>query len=109
MKKQNNGKNMTMKNWNYIFNRKPHWTDIFSTCAIGKFDYGFTCVRVLRLWAYLLLLIPCAVIELFHCLWDGGLREWRFPARPVTKRSGYTGEAGFDGEYDRMTQVWEIK
>ena len=37
-------------------------------------SYAF--VRQMRLWAYVLLFIPAHVLEFFHCLWDGGLREF---------------------------------
>lgn len=44
---------------------------------------GFYLREEVKLWAYLTLFIPMHLLQFIHCLWDGGLKEFRILGRYI--------------------------
>lgn len=45
---------------------------------------GYYLNQEITLWAYLILFIPMHLLQLLHCLWDGGLKEFEISGRKIT-------------------------
>ena len=45
---------------------------------------GYYLNQEVTLWAYLILFIPMHLLQLLHCLWDGGLKEFEISGRLIT-------------------------
>ena len=66
--------------WAFITGRK-NASPLYNYKLI-RTSWGYQVYSELKIWVYLLLFIPCAVLDFFSCLWDGGLTCYRLPERP---------------------------
>lgn len=64
----------------FITNRKT--ASSLYNYELIKTSWGYQTHAELKMWVYLLLFIPCAVLDFFSCLWDGGLKCYRLPEKP---------------------------
>lgn len=83
-----------------MFNANTKKISLDEWTMLGKYNHARPCVRKLCTYAltkvsdekyrrdqfiswpmYVLLFIPCCVIQAVWCLWDGGLKEFEMPPR----------------------------
>ena len=59
-------------------------------------------------WFYLLTFIPIHIFKLLGCMWDGGLKEFKFESRKATCNNvvGLTIDNS-ETEFGRFKEVWE--
>ena len=98
----------------YIFNCKKSNPIERFICNITLTDgtQGGGCFRLVskvKLPYFLLMYLLIAVCQFFYCLWDGGLKDFRFMTnddRIVSNRLEYF-SSNEDSIYQRMLKVWE--
>ena len=76
-------KRITLKDWNYIgtHNAGAKWARPFCVYTLEEVQNGTIKQEVQVGWfGYLLMFIPVHIFKIFWCLWDGGLKEFEWPA-----------------------------
>jgi hypothetical protein len=100
-----NKKRISLKEWTYIgkHNHAAKWyRHICSYTLIKRDEKTFVREQKINLFAYLLIFIPIHLLQVFVCLWDGGLREFIIFKQDLGKDFLNKGTASFD----RAEQIW---
>lgn len=98
-------KKISFKDWTYIgkFNHAAKWCRrICSYILIKRDEKTFIREQKINLFAYLLIFIPLHILQVFVCMWDGGLREFIILKRGLGKDYLTKGQVAFD----RAAQIW---
>ena len=77
---------ITLKQWTEIgkYNGMAKWLQPLCDYRLYKIENNkYKRVQTVSLWLYLLILMPVHIVDLFLCLWDGGLKEFQFQTRPT--------------------------
>lgn len=104
-------KKINAKDFNYILepsasHRKLDWS---RTYTMAKFDNGGYCfTETIKIWLFVLLYIPVTILTFFNCLWDGGLKEFRFPDMPKHVWRLDIWDKGYIADrFNRADEIWE--
>ena len=82
-------KKITSKDWTYIgkCNYAAKWCRrLCSYTLIKADDDTFKRVQTISLFAYLIIFIPVHVLQIFTCVWDGGLKEFVIFSRYISRK-----------------------
>ena len=105
MKEKIQKKKISLKDWTYIgkSNYAVRWCrPLCSYTLVKQDDTTFIRYQSLGLFVYLILFLPIHIIELFTCLWDGGLREFSIISRAIGNDHIYKHHSAFA----RAEQIW---
>jgi hypothetical protein len=88
-------KKISLADWTYIgrYNPAAKWVQPFCSYSLTKTDYGFRRDCEVGWFAYLILFLPVHLLQLFVCLWNGGLRDFKIQGRHLG--------------YDYIDEKWE--
>lgn len=101
-------KKISMNDWIYIGKYIPaaKWLRPFCSYSLTKIDNGFRRDCKVGWFAYLILFLPLHLVQLFVCLWDGGLKEFEICDRHL----GYDNilnHGDNSGRYPMAKEIWE--
>ena len=96
---------ISYKDYRYILDMKKKTPFIQKLLRYDLFvDSGRAWVKCsIPIWLYILSFFPVHIINLFICLWDGGLKEFEFASRTCANWFFYKD----DVPYDRAKEIWE--
>jgi hypothetical protein len=100
-----NKKKISLKDWTYIgkCNYAANWCrSLCSYTLIKQDDETFVRDQKLNILMYILLFIPIHLLQLFTCLWDGGLKEFIILKRTIGQDYIEKGQLAFE----RASQIW---
>ena len=106
MKNKITKKKISLKEWSYIgkCNYAEKWCRPFCVYMLTKpDDISFVREQKLNLLAYIIIFIPIHILQVFLCLWDGGLKEFTILERTIG--SDYLGKG--DLAFERALKVWQ--
>ena len=97
-------KRITLKDWTYIgkLNHAAKWCRKLSAYYLIKEEKTFKRVQKMNLFAYILIFIPIHILQVFVCMWEGGLREFVIFSREL----GYDVLTKGSGASDRAEEIW---
>ena len=98
-------KKITSKDWTYIgkCNYAAKWCRrLCSYALIKEDDDTFKRVQTISLFAYLIIFIPVHILQIFTCVWDGGLKEFVIFSRYIGSDTLQKGSQAFE----RSCEVW---
>lgn len=101
-------KKISLNDWTYIgkYNPAAKWVRPFCSYSLTKTDYGFRRDCEISWLAYLILFLPVHLLQLFVCLWSGGLRDFKIQGRYLGY--DYIAEKGDNcGRYPLAKEIWE--
>ena len=101
-------KRISLKDWTYIgkYNPAAKWLRPLCSYSLTKVNNGFRRDCKVGLLTYLLLFLPFHLIQLFVCLWEGGLKEFEIAKRRIG--GDYIFEQGLNcGRYPMAKEIWE--
>ena len=99
-------KKITYKQWQEIdpYNHAVKWFRPFCSYSLVKEGERFKREQRTPLWFHLIIFIPAHLIRALYCMWDGGLKEFKFAKR-------YLGGDYFDWVGDptreKAKEIWE--
>ena len=76
-------KKISLDEWTMlgVYNRAQPWARRLCTYKLEKISEGhYRREQFISLPIYFLLFIPASIIQAVLCLWDGGLKEFEWPA-----------------------------
>ena len=98
-------KKISKKDWDYIgiYNHAAKWIRPFCTYRlIFESDRKYIREQLISLPLYVLLFVPVHVLQLFCCLWSGGLKEFEFETPYLGSDHLTRGEPAFE----RAEKIW---
>lgn len=98
-------KRITLKDWAYIgkLNHAAKWCQpICSYSLIKEDDNTFKRVQKMSWLWYFIIFIPVHILNVFVCLWDGGLKEFIILGRDI----GYDILAKGSPAHIRAEEIW---
>ena len=98
-------KKITIKDWTYIgkCNYAAKWCRRLCSYTLIKVDDNtFKRVQTISLFAYLVIFLPIHLIQIFTCMWDGGLKEFVIFNRYLGADLLQKGAPA----YERANEVW---
>lgn len=98
-------KRISLKDWTYIgkLNYAAKWCRSLCSYKLIKQDDGtFIRDQKLGLFTYILIFLPMHLLQLFACLWDGGLREFAIIRREIGQDNIFKHHIAFA----RAEQIW---
>ena len=103
-----NTKKISLKDWEYIgkYNPAAKWLRPFCSYTLTKTDKGFRRDCKLSWLVYLLLFLPMHLLQVFACVWDGGLKEFEIEGRHLG-HDNITEHGENYGCYPKTKEIWE--
>lgn len=98
-------KKISLKEWTYIgrYNHAAKWCRPFCTYTLIKEDERtFKREQKVNWFVYLLIFIPIHILQVFVCMWDGGLKEFIIFSRNL----GYDTMSKGSESFKRAEEVW---
>ena len=99
-------KKITIKDWNFIGKCNPaqKWCRCFCNYyLIKRNDNMFVRKAYLSWFAYIIIFIPIHVLQIFTCMWDGGIKEFTILDRYIGFDYIYSDSLAFS----RAKEIWD--
>ena len=101
-------KKISFKDWNRVtkWNPAARWLRPFCSYSLTEISDGFRLDCKIGWFMYLILFLPVHLLQLFVCMWDGGLKEFEVEGRHIGHE--YIINDGINCEcYLTAKEVWE--
>ena len=101
-------KKISMKDWEYIgkYNPAAKWLRPLCSYTLTETIIGFRRDCKIGWPMYLILFLPAHLIQLFYCLWDGGLKEFSIQGRHIG-HDNITRSGDNCARYPQAKEIWE--
>jgi hypothetical protein len=101
-------KRISLNDWTYIgkYNPAAKWLRPLCSYTLTKINNGFRRECKMGWVIYLLMFLPVHLLQMFYCMWDGGLREFEFQGRYIGS-DDITEHGDNCSRYPMAKEVWE--
>lgn len=101
-------KKISLNDWTYIgkYNPAAKWLRPLCSYTLTEIDGGFRRECKVGWFVYVLLFVPVHLLQMFECMWDGGLREFEFQGRYIGSNN-ITEHGENHLCYPKAKEVWE--
>lgn len=102
-------KRIRQKEWEYIgkYNPARKWLRPLCSYSLTKIEDGFLRECKISWPVYLILFIPCHLLQALWCMWDGGLKEFEIESRLLGQDDIKEHSGGNKGAFPKAKEIWE--
>ena len=101
---------ISQKEWEYIDEYNPAAKWVRPLCSYSLVKVEDNCFRrecKISWPVYLILFIPCHLLQALWCMWDGGLKEFEIGKRNLSQDVYHENYGWCKLDYSKAKEVWE--